>query len=575
MNPNDSLSATGIGATTGMSLLLPYDVYDPNSHLTSVSVSGTSNAVSTSPVNAEMDGFPEEGGKYDLDTVSVFVAKLYQLLDSDEYKEYLTWNDTGDVFVICNMDEFAANVLPKFFKHCKFTSFVRQLNIYGFYRVSDARKSKHVRSKHACVFSHPQFRRNRQDLLTNIKRKVSKPNKKRARPTESSSSSVVGNNNNSMVTSPVDGYETAASTGLKRGFPDDKSDNNNSTSTSPVDATINRFLVRASSDAGKDYIPGDGGSNNHHHSSEADFLMHDKIAKLTATTDNLRQEMKDMSNFVADRLLPEVKRLADDLSKHQSHLVALTQLVTASYPDGNALLENALRNFHNQHGFSTTDASSNYIIPSRKRIRIDTNMDTAAANVDISSGSGATIKNEHTIGTTSIPYGGLYPNNSHYSKNQGHHTHEPITSTTVPSSITIASSPHDSHPHHSHNFGSFAGSLMTTGYHPQNNPTSPSTSVPTSASTGFNDSWNTPTATVMIQDPIANSSKINDANNNNNSRGNSPHNQSNHHRDDIIGAPSPHSPDASPPSGNNSLTSIYSQTSILPMNMYGASFGTY
>ncbi|UZO01111.1 uncharacterized protein OCT59_012216 [Rhizophagus irregularis] len=73
--------------------------------------------------------FQEETGKYDLDTVSVFVAKLYQLLDCDDYKEYLTWNETGDVFVICNMDEFAQNVLPKYFKHCKFTSFVRQLNV--------------------------------------------------------------------------------------------------------------------------------------------------------------------------------------------------------------------------------------------------------------------------------------------------------------------------------------------------------------------------------------------------------------------------------------------------------------
>ncbi|CAG8455744.1 10682_t:CDS:2 [Ambispora gerdemannii] len=551
MNSNDPLSAAGMGATAGLQLLLPtYDVYDPNSHLTSTSVATTSNAAGTSPVSAEVDGLPDEGGKYDLDTVSVFVAKLYQLLDSDEYKEYLTWNETGDVFVICNMDEFAANVLPKFFKHCKFTSFVRQLNIYGFYRVSDARKSKHVRSKHACVFSHPQFRRNRQDLLTNIKRKVSKPHKKRVRPTESSSSSIVGNNNNSMATSPVDGYETTTSTSLKRSFPDDKSDNNNSNLTSPTDVTLNRFLVRSSSDAGKDYIPSDGGSNNN---SEADLLMHDKIIALTATTDNLRQEMKDMHSFVADRLLPEVKRLADDLSKHQNHLVALTQLVTASYPDGNTLLDNALRNFSNQQGFSTTDSSAssstNYIIHQRKRIRTD----PAATNVDLTTESGATIKNENTIGTASISYSGLYANGSHYNKNQSHHTHSPITSTTVPSSIITS----PSHPHHPHNFGGFAGSIMTAG----------STSAATSASTGFNDSWNTPTtaSTVMIQDPLSSS------------RGNSPHNQS-HHRDNIIGAPSPHSPDASPPSEHNSLSNIYSQTTMLPMNslnMYGAHFGTY
>ncbi|CAG8542565.1 10748_t:CDS:2, partial [Gigaspora rosea] len=39
----------------------------------------------------------------------LFQEETGKLLDGDEYKEYLTWNETGDVFVICNMDEFAQN----------------------------------------------------------------------------------------------------------------------------------------------------------------------------------------------------------------------------------------------------------------------------------------------------------------------------------------------------------------------------------------------------------------------------------------------------------------------------------
>ncbi|CAJ0764701.1 961_t:CDS:2, partial [Entrophospora sp. SA101] len=204
--------------------------------------------------------FQEENGKYDLDTVSTFVAKLYQLLDGDEYKEYLTWNDTGDVFVICNMDEFATNVLPKYFKHCKFTSFVRQLNIYGFYRVSDARKSKHVRSKHACVFSHSQFRRGRQDLLPNIKRKVAKTARRKPHYID--------------------------------------------------------FLSNAT-------------ANNNLDKSDVDIMTRKRLSDLTIITENLRKDLKQMNNIVND-LLPEVRSLTEGLQKHQTHLMALTQLMTGS-----------------------------------------------------------------------------------------------------------------------------------------------------------------------------------------------------------------------------------------------------
>ena len=41
------------------------------------------------------------------------------------------WSENGDTFIVKDMEAFA-NLLPKFFKHKNFRSFVRQLNFYGF-----------------------------------------------------------------------------------------------------------------------------------------------------------------------------------------------------------------------------------------------------------------------------------------------------------------------------------------------------------------------------------------------------------------------------------------------------------
>ncbi|KAI8818368.1 HSF-type DNA-binding-domain-containing protein [Fimicolochytrium jonesii] len=108
----------------------------------------------------------------EMENICSFIQKLYTLVDAPEHTRFVQWNAAGDVFIVFHSEEFAKTVLPKYFKHCKFPSFVRQLNIYGFYRVSDARKTPLVRSKEACVFSHNYFKKGRKDLLPLIRRKV-------------------------------------------------------------------------------------------------------------------------------------------------------------------------------------------------------------------------------------------------------------------------------------------------------------------------------------------------------------------------------------------------------------------
>lgn len=46
-----------------------------------------------------------------------------------------SWSETGDSFVVKNTQDFASKVIPCFFKHSNFSSFVRQLNFYGFRKV--------------------------------------------------------------------------------------------------------------------------------------------------------------------------------------------------------------------------------------------------------------------------------------------------------------------------------------------------------------------------------------------------------------------------------------------------------
>ncbi|ELU42456.1 HSF-type DNA-binding domain-containing protein [Rhizoctonia solani AG-1 IA] len=70
---------------------------------------------------------------------TAFISKLYHILSRPEYSKYLAWNESGDAFLLMNATEFAQQVLPRFFRHSNISSFVRQLRLYGFTRVSTIR----------------------------------------------------------------------------------------------------------------------------------------------------------------------------------------------------------------------------------------------------------------------------------------------------------------------------------------------------------------------------------------------------------------------------------------------------
>ena len=53
--------------------------------------------------------------------------------------DLMKWTESGDRFTITNTIGFMENILPKYFKHQNFASFVRQLNMYGFKKSKDSK----------------------------------------------------------------------------------------------------------------------------------------------------------------------------------------------------------------------------------------------------------------------------------------------------------------------------------------------------------------------------------------------------------------------------------------------------
>lgn len=91
-----------------------------------VSVVGSTSSSSSSGSNLTpkpMEGLHEMGPP-------PFLTKTFDVVEDPSTDSIVSWSGARNSFVVWDLHKFSTAILPRYFKHSNFSSFVRQLNTY-------------------------------------------------------------------------------------------------------------------------------------------------------------------------------------------------------------------------------------------------------------------------------------------------------------------------------------------------------------------------------------------------------------------------------------------------------------
>jgi len=124
-------------------------------------------AVGTFSSNLSTLSYPRTGKR---GVPQQFARRLYEMLQSEaklalaspNKNAFISWSESGFAFRILDIDGFTSSVLPKYFRTKKFSSFQRNLNLYGFTKVR--------RGPDTDMYAHQSFIRGKPELLLNLRK---------------------------------------------------------------------------------------------------------------------------------------------------------------------------------------------------------------------------------------------------------------------------------------------------------------------------------------------------------------------------------------------------------------------
>lgn len=112
------------------------------------------------------------------------LTKLQSMVQDPASNDLIRWSEDGKSFIVVRHEDLAKEVLPRFFKHNNFSSFVRQLNMYGFHKVPHLQQGVLQADSDTewWEFSNPHFQRNHPDLLLLVTRKKGRDQEEKEAP---------------------------------------------------------------------------------------------------------------------------------------------------------------------------------------------------------------------------------------------------------------------------------------------------------------------------------------------------------------------------------------------------------